>query len=206
MRTFPKPVNPANTTAADIYAAVFAFINAYGLPAMPAAPATGRIFRGYSNRMVLPKDNEYAVMTVIGQRRRGTNVETFDAAAAKEDEDGTATLTELTLCDVQIDFYSPPDTGAEAARLRAQAIELVGRSPWGTKFFQDHGISCLYCDDARDLSAVTDSAQYASRWSVVLHLAYSTSMTAELPYFDEVEVSRIYDANSFSPQGRNKKE
>lgn len=191
MRTFPQPQHPANTTTADIYAAVFAFINAYGLPAMPAAPTTGRIFRGYSNRMVLPPDNEYAVMTIVGQKRRGTNVETFDGSKAKEDEDGEATLSELILCDVQIDFYSPPDTGTEAARLRAQALETVGRSPWGTKFFRDHGISCLYCDDARDLSAVTDSAQYVSRWSVTLHLAYNASIKAELPWFDAVEIQKI---------------
>lgn len=191
MRTFPQPANPANTTAADVYAAVFAFINAYGLPAMPASPATGRIFRGYTNRMVLPPDNEYAVMTIVGQKRRGTNIETFDGSKAGEDEDGEATLFELILCDVQIDFYSPTETGTDAARLRAQALETVGRSPWGAKFFRDHGISCLYCDDARDLSAVTDSAQYVSRWSVTLHLAYSASMTAELPWFDAVEIQKI---------------
>lgn len=199
MPIFPQPTSPANTTAADIYAAVFAFINAYGLPAMPAAPTTGRIFRGYSNRMVLPPDNEYAVMTIVGQQRRGTNVETFDASSAAAGEDGDAELSELVLCNVQIDFYSPPDTGTEAARLRAQAIETVGRSPWGTKFFKDHGISCLYCEDARDLSAVTDSAQYVSRWSVVLHLGYRAKIAAKLPWFDAVKFERIENVDVHHP-------
>lgn len=188
---FPQPTDPVNTTTADIYTAVFYFIEKYGLPAMASAPDTGRIFRGYSNRMVLPADNEYAVMTIVGQKRRGTNIETFDASKAEAGEKGDAALYELIFTDVQIDFYSEANSPTDYARLRAQAIEMIGRSPWGVKFFKQHGISCLYCDDARDLSAVTDSAQYVSRWSVTLHLAYSASMTAELPWFDAVEIQKI---------------
>lgn len=199
MHIFPQVETPQNTTAADIYAAVFAFIEKFAVPLMPAAPTTGRIFRGYSNRMVLPPDNEYAVMTIVGQHRRGTNVETFDARKAAANEDGDAELSELVICDVQIDFYSPTHTGTEAARMRAQAVETVGRSPWGVRFFAEKGIKCLYCDDVRDLSAVTDAAQYVSRWSVTLHLAFRASVTAKLPWFDAVQIERLENVDVHHP-------
>ena len=196
---FPQPTDPVNTTTADIYTAVFYFIESYGLPAMSAAPDTGRIFRGYSNRMVLPADNEYAVMTIVGQRRRGTNIETFDASKAEAGEKGDAALYELIFTDVQIDFYSEANSPTDYARLRAQAIETIGRSPWGVKFFKQHGISCLYCDDARDLSTVTDSAQYVSRWSVTLHLSHINSISAKLPWFDKVTFQRLENVDVHHP-------
>ena len=186
MRTFPTPAAPAYDSPADIYAAVYEYISEYGLPKMADAPATGRIFRGYSNRMALPADNEYAVMTIIGHERRGTNTETFNAEKAAADKDGDAVLSELVECEVQIDFYSEPHRGGDYARLRAQAIEAISRSPWGVQFFQSRGISCLYSERARDLSVVTDSAQYVSRWSTVLHLAFRANIKAGLPWFETV--------------------
>lgn len=201
MWDFPQPGTPANITDADVYTAVFYFIERYGLPAMAAAPETGRIFRGYTNRMVLPPDNEYAVMTIVGHSRRGTNVETFDAESAAADEEGNAVLHELVVCDVQIDFYSEANSPTDYARLRAQALETIARSPWGVNFFKEHGMSCLNADNARDLSAVTDSAQYVSRWSVTLHLSFVASISGKLPWFDAVSLGRLENVDvHHSPQ------
>ena len=170
----------------DIYKAVYEFIEQYGVPAMADAPETGRIFRGWANRAVLPSDNEYAVMTILNHTRRGTTIESFDATDKAWDEDGDNTAYELIECEVQIDFCSDASSGN--ARRRAQAIETVARSSIGPAFFADYNIGCLYATAARDLSFVGDASQYVSRWMTTLRLTYVTAVSAELPWFDRVNV------------------
>lgn len=175
----------------DVYKAVYEFIETFGVPAMAEAPATGRIFRGWANRAVLPADNEYAVMTIIGHYRRGTTVELFDASGAARDEDGDMTASELIECDVQIDFCSDANSERDYARRRAQAIETAARSSMGTAFFSLYGIGCEYATDARDLSFIGDASQYVSRWMTTLRLSFVTAVSAELPWFDHVNIKRL---------------
>lgn len=193
MTIFPPPLNPAAVSEPDVYKAVKAFIAQYGLPAMP--PATpkipSRIYQGWVNRAALPPDNEYAVMSIISHFRRGTNVETFDASQAAIDEDGVLTTSELILCDVQIDFCSDPHTGRDFARRRAQSIETVARSSLGPQFFAQYDMGCLYATDARDLSFVGDAEQYVSRWMTTIRLSFVTAVSAELPWFDAVNLKRL---------------
>lgn len=193
MTIFPPPLNPAAVSEPDVYKAVKAFIAQYGLPAMP--PATpkipSRIYQGWVNRAALPPDNEYAVMSIISHLRRGTNVETFDASQAAIDEDGVLTTSELILCDVQIDFCSDPHTGRDFARRRAQAIETAARSSFGPQFFAQYNMGCLYATDAQDLSFVGDAKQYVSRWMTTVRLSFWTAVSAELPWFDAVNLKRL---------------
>lgn len=193
MTIFPPPLNPAAVSEPDVYKAVKAFIAQYGLPAMP--PATpkipSRIYQGWVNRAALPPDNEYAVMSIISHLRRGTNVETFDASQAAIDEDGVLTTAEMIECDVQIDFYSDPHRPGNYARRRAQAIETVARSSLASQFFAQYGIACQYATDARDLSFVGDAEQYVSRWMTTIRLSFVTAVSAELPWFDAVNLKRL---------------
>ena len=193
------PLNPSAVDEPDVYRAVYDFIAAYGLPEMLPAPKTGRIFRGWSNRMTLPQDNEYAVMSIISHTRRGTNIETFDASQAAIDEDGVITTSELVLCDVQIDFCSDPHSGRDYARRRAQAIETAARSSLAPQFFAQYNMSCLYADNARDMSFVGDARQYVSRWMTTVHLSFVTAVSAELPWFDAVNLKRLENVDVHHP-------
>ena len=199
MATFPPPLSFKAVDEPDVYRAVYDFIETFGLPAMADAPKTGRIFRGWSNRMSLPHDNEYAVMSIISHFRRGTNIEIFDASQAAIDEDGVLTTAELILCDVQIDFCSDSHTGRDFARRRAQAIETVARSSLGPQFFAKYGMSCQYATDARDLSFIGDATQYVSRWMTTVRVSFWTAVSAELPWFDAVNLKRIENVDVHHP-------
>lgn len=199
MTIFPPPLNFKAVDEPDVYRAVCGFIETFGLPAMLPAPKTGRIFRGWSNRMSLPHDNEYAVMSVISHSRRGTNVEHYDASQAAIDEDGILTTSELIFCDVQIDFCSDPHGGRDYARRRAQAIETAARSSIAPQFFAGYGMSCLYATDARDLSFVGDAQQYVSRWMTVITLSFVTTVSADLPWFDAVRLKRLENVDVHHP-------
>lgn len=195
----PIPVNPSAVGEPDVYSAVFDFVESYGLPPMAPAPKTGRIFRGWSNRMSLPKDNEYAVMSIIGHYRRGTNVEIFDASQAATDEDGTLTTAELILCDVQLDFCSDPHGVRDFARRRAQAVETVARSSLASKFFRQYGMGCLYATDPKELTFVGDAKQYVCRWSVTMRLSFWTAVSVELPWFDSINLVRLENVDVHHP-------
>ena len=107
------------------------------------------------------------------------------------DEDGVLTTAEMIECDVQIDFYSDPHRPGNYARRRAQAIETVARSSLASQFFAQYGIACQYATDARDLSFVGDVEQYVSRWMTTIRLSFVTAVSAELPWFDAVNLKRL---------------
>lgn len=179
--TFPLPENPQHVGTPNIYEAVGRFLLKYAVPAVPQE----HIFKGYKNRVALPKgSNEYIIMTLLSQTRHGTNVNTFDASAAQRGEDGADTTQELVEIAVQIDCHSDSDAG----RQRATAIEMMARSPYAVQFFRQFGMSCLYADDVRDLTGVTDSDQFVYRYMTTLHLTYWAQITQQLPWFDAVNV------------------
>lgn len=180
--TFPLPENPTHVGFPDINKAVYLFLQKYAVPAVPAV----NIYRGYANRVSLPKGtNEYIIFNVLSHTRHGTNIDTFDASKALTGEDGTITTCELVEVEVQIDCYSDSDAG----RQRATAIEMMARSPYAVQFFKQFGMSCLYADDVRDLTGVTDSDQFVYRHMVTLHLTYTAVISQKLPWFDAVNVN-----------------
>ena len=86
---------------------------------------------------------------------------------------------------------SDPHTGRDFARRRAQSIETVARSSLGPQFFAQYDMGCLYATDARDLSFVGDAEQYVSRWMTTIRLSFVTAVSAELPWFDAVNLKRL---------------
>ncbi|MEG2172373.1 MAG: hypothetical protein RRY29_03835 [Desulfovibrionaceae bacterium] len=164
----------------DVYTAVYDFIQAFGLPAMPAE----NTIRGWQNRNHLPENtNEYAVITVMDAKRRGTNVQTFTFDPATQ-ANGNLASSILVVCGVQCDFCANNDT----ARQRAQSMELVNRSPLATDFFTPYGISPLYAEDVRDLSFVDGSEQFVQRFNTTLFLSFWASMSVSVGWFDHVDL------------------
>lgn len=164
----------------DVYTAAYDFAQAFALPALPPE----NIIHGWQNRNHLPETtNEYAVITVLDTKRRGTNVQTFTFNPATQ-EDGILVSSTLVICGVQCDFCANDDT----ARQRAQSLELVSRSPMATDFFAPYGISPLYAEDVRDLSFVDGSEQFVQRFTVALHLSFWASIAAGVGWFDRVNL------------------
>ena len=165
----------------DVLGAVYDFLEAHIMP----APA--HIVRGWGNRAALPASNVFAVLTLIGAARRGTNVRSY-AMPPQPDVDPNLDLNiaMLTLYDVQVDFCGEDEltVGDMAARL-----VILGRDAVGVDFFRQYGLSALYADDPRALPFVNDQKQYQTRYSVTLHLCGRADVDISAPAFEKVRVN-----------------
>ena len=167
-------------TEADFMAALHGYIIAVtGLDG-------ARVFRGNQSRMVLPKKGAYCIYTPIIRQRRGTNVYDFDAEGLPDNENGVDTMTALILIDVQVDFY------ADNASANAQALEIASRSYIGTDYFKGEGVDVrvVSAQNPRNLTGIDASNQYEERWSVTITTEVNSSITANLPWFEDVYFRR----------------
>ena len=158
----------------DILAAVYDFVLAHVRPALPPE----HIVRGWQNRAHLPVDStEYAVLTLIGAVRRGTNVR---IPAPGRGPSGALTVAKMALCDVQVDFC-----GRDAAA-RADCLELLARDARSVDFLRPYGVSSHYADDPRAMTFENESAQWEPRYMTVWHLACWSGTDLAADYFDAV--------------------
>ena len=167
-------------TEADFMLALHGYIaNVTGLDGI-------RIFRGNQSRMVLPKSGAYCIYTPIIRQRRGTNVYAFDAEGLPDNENGVDTMTALILIDVQVDFY------ADNASANAQALEIASRSYIGTDYFKGESVDVrvVSAQNPRNLTGIDASNQYEERWSVTITTEVNSSITANLPWFEDVYFRR----------------
>lgn len=180
--------NPQALSAPDVYAAVYDFVAAWALPAINP----DYIIRGWQNRSHRPPDtNEYAVISVLSEVRRGTNVTTLRTDPQNTD-DGALVKGKLTECMVQIDFCSDNET----ARQRAAALETAMRDEFACDFFASYGINALYADDPRELSFVDGSEQFVKRYMITLHMSYWSELSASSDWFNQVQITRVEDVDA----------
>ena len=105
-------------------------------------------------------------------------------------------LAEYVNLDIQIDVYS---TNIFDALERAQTFETVARSDFGVQHFLAFGIDCLFADGVQNLTAVMDSKQYVSRWTLVLHLGYWKRVKLAQDFFKTAIVDVINVDTKFKP-------
>ena len=179
MPTFPLPTNPVRVTWPDVIAAVQAFLNKY------TGVQLDHVICGNYNRAALPNTDEIILYYPLRYERHGTNIETFDAAAVAQGQDGSLKNSTLVEVVFQVDCYSA--NGVNAMQ-RAQAVETIARSSGGVQFFNQYGISCLYATDIRDLTATMDAEQYVWRFMTELHLSFWSTVEQGLPWFEAVGV------------------
>ena len=166
----PQPLPTPN-----VYEAVYDFIMMYALPLLNP----DNIVIGWENRFTLPPDtNDYAVMTLIANTRRGTNVTEYDPQAE------TLKKLKLSIVDVQIDLCSDSESNAFN---RANALATVASDEIGTSFFEQYGISCLNADDPKGLETVSSSNQFIYRYMLTLHLSYWSGVIVSVPYANTIK-------------------
>lgn len=159
----------------DVLGAVHDFVRAH------IVPQPEHIVRGLQNRAALPAASAYAVLTLTGAARRGTNVHDWSPAAA---EDAVVqTVSMLVVYDVQADFCGPDE-----ALVGRQAAQLVMLGRDATRFFEPYGLSCLYADDPRFLPFGDDLDQWKVRYAVTLHLSARIEAAGLLPAFGRVNL------------------
>lgn len=177
------PTNLEPVTPVKLREAVRAFIIQYAAPKFQP-DKSGNIFVlcGNNNRMHLPTDNEdYAVFTVLNQKRVGTNLEQTYFTGEGEGYH----IAKQVMSDVQIDFYS---TKEENALRRAEGVEILTRGEHATNFFEQYGISCAYADDVTNMAIVGSTLQYIHRYSVTIKLVYYAMYDLTLEYATAVDV------------------
>jgi hypothetical protein len=178
------PASPAPFPESAVYGAVRAFVRTYALPAMSEAS----IVQGWQNRASLPPEtNDYAVISVLYDKRHGTAVESYTWNREAPEESGRLEVAGLIELAVQVDFCAESDI----ARQRARRLAILTRSSLGVQFFSERGLSALYADDARDISFVGDADQFVRRWMTTLHLSLTEGVSAAFDAFDKVHMSRI---------------
>ena len=178
-----------DVSQADILNALIKFCFNFAAPTLADEM---HVLDGFGNNRTLPKDgNDFCIVTPIRQARSGTNVERW-----KSDGDELMELAEYVDLDVQIDVYS---TNIFDALERAQTYETVARSDFGVQHFAAFGIDCLYADDVQNLTAVMDSKQYVSRWTLVLHLGYWKRVKLAQDFFNTAIVDVVNVDSKFKP-------
>ncbi|MDR2947122.1 MAG: hypothetical protein LBV79_10300 [Candidatus Adiutrix sp.] len=190
MADIATPINPAIATSGQLQDALYAFVLAYGIPAMDGA----NIYHANQNRMSLPDGlEEYATIYIMSPVRHGTAVEKLIPGEGEAAD--RLSITSLFEYLVQIDFFSE-DT---RARQRAMTVANVGRSSIGPQFFRQYGVSLLYVDDPRDMAFVGDAQQYVQRWMLTLRVTMPEITTVEFPGFEEAEISRLENVDVHHP-------
>lgn len=139
------------------------------------------IIKGWQSTSLLPASSEnYAVFTVINEKRRGTNVEEYDPANEK------VRVTKSNIISVQIDIVAKTN---RQAQVNAAMLETMARSSYGVDFFKKYDIGLFYADDARAIETISKTDNFVNRYMLTLHLEEINAVTVSQEYFDKVEVN-----------------
>ena len=123
------------------------------------------IIRGWQNRSALPDDKDYVVLTLLTERRHGTNVhERMDDPDSQTDiREKVHMLAEHT---VQVDFCG---TDEQATMERATQLSIIARDGIAVDFLRPYGILPLYAEDVRQAPFSNEQRQWEIRYIVTLH-------------------------------------
>ncbi len=164
--------NPAPLQQPDLYGAVYDLTLTYALPALNPQD----IFKGEQELAARPPaGTEYAVVSVLGSIRRGSNVETLLDTGADEKDPETYQIRAYYETVVRIDLYSDSDLGRE----RAVALESLSRSILGNAFHLPYELTIHYADPLKETSYTDESSQFVRRHSLDLRLGHWSGLDVQ---------------------------
>lgn len=174
----------------DILGAVNDFVLAYCHKGQDLPPLDQRqVVRGWQNVVsALPPDSqEYAVLTLLGTIRHGTNIHAYSDAATPDDLN--LRVQRLAGHLVQVDFCSAyPQQTEEFSRMRAEILETLTRDWIAVNFFRKFGISSCYAEDIKPAPFLNEAEQWAARYIVTLHLIGHSTIDLVQPAFSELDI------------------
>lgn len=138
-------------------------------------PTPLHIIRGWQNRMHLPDNKHYVVLTLINAMRHGTNVHEWG-------QDATKFYVEFT---VQIDFCG---TDEQTVMQQVGCLTMYGRDAAAVDFFKKQGLTAHYAEDPRSAPFTDETAQFETRYIGELKLGYWFCNVRELDYFTRVQL------------------
>lgn len=186
----PVYTAPETLEMPDIYAAVYDYVLAYALPAMPPE----NIYRGWQNRSALPPDtNEYAVISVISNVRHGTGINTFEPQGVPDDQPERYKIATHYEVAIQIDCCSDSDF----ARQRAAMLSNFARSDIAAAFFRKYGLGVIDASDPSDITMTDESNQFVQRSMITLRLLYWVTGAIGTAWFNDFNLVGVKDVDAF---------
>lgn len=153
------------------------FLRSFAAPPLPAEDGE-HLICGFSNDLGLPADGEdFVVFTPLTCERQGATIEDFDPATE------ATVLRTYYVCTAQVDCYSADRYSAQA---RASAYETAARSSYGVELFKRYGLDLHFAGGLANRTAVMDSDQYVSRWSLTFTFGFKKALQVDQPAFDAV--------------------
>ena len=137
------------------------------------------IFCEYSNKVELPKNNDYIVFTILNPFRTGTPLVVNETTV---NEERVTSYQDFRL-EIQIDFYG------NFAFDRANDIINISRTDFLCSFFKPYNIQPIACDDARNLTGVSGEDEYVERWMVSLEIDYRDAVSVSQEVFNTAELN-----------------
>ncbi len=162
----------------NIFTAIYDFIATFasGIP-------LDNIFRGYQNRVALPQEQTYAVITLADMDRVGTNI--LDQSNSGS---GEITSKVMRVYTVDVDFISLDQSKAQR---QASVLENFGRTYIATDFFEKYNLYFNYVDDISYLPFIDETDQYLHRYRISLHFSTWDETTTPQQYAERVEIQRV---------------
>lgn len=167
----PTVVTP---TAADVYTAVKAFIEAQlGLD-------NAHVVQGFGNRVAMPV-GPFVLMSNATKKRLGTNSQTWDET---DPDPSTYDYTQPQVLTMQLDCYGPAsgEWSDILSTLLRSDVGCVGLAPV---------CQPLYADDPVRIPLTNAEAQYEDRWKVTLSLQYNPVVSTAQEFADTLAVTVI---------------
>ena len=152
------------------------------------------IVRGWQNRAALPNSTDYVVLTLLTERRHGTNVHEW-ADDATSETDIVETISMLGEHTVQVDFCGQDEQEVMA---RATQLAIIARDGVAVEFFKPYGILPLYAEDVRQAPFTDEQRQWEVRYIVTLHLECWHDLAIPRPAFTNVNI-QIEDVDVHHP-------
>lgn len=138
-----------------------------------------KVFVGYQNRVQLPKDNDFIIMTLLNNEVLGTPIEKYNDLTNSYD------IKQHTQAQIQIDFYG------KFAMDRANAIIAISRTIAGNEFLAKKGLQTLFADNSQNVTMDMGEKQYVDRYIVTLNIEYDASVVISQDGFNTAKINLI---------------
>ncbi len=142
------------------------------------------VVRGWQNRAALPDDTDYVVLTLLTEKRHGTNVHEWTGDNTSQ-TDIIETVSMLGEHTVQVDFCG---TDEQEVMARATQLAIIARDGVAVEFLKPYGILPLYAEDVRSAPYSDEQRQWEVRYIVTLHVECWHNMAIARDAFTNVNI------------------
>lgn len=158
---------PLSLTEDEIMASLRAFI-------LAVLPDGIEVVQGQDNFVTMPRGADFVLITPAAREQLSQTAHSYDVEAGEKE------VSRSTGLHFQLDIYGPKGSD------HTQIITTLFRDEYGFRFFKDHGIAPLYCDDGRQMPLVSGEKTYIQRWLTRGVLQTNLAVTVPQQFADKL--------------------